>query len=92
MTNDQFQTLNRSVENLAVSVGNLAIVVGEIHTDLAALQATVHEEVLPFLRRIDDRVAVVESRWSNIEGRLSTSEVRHATLEQIVWGLYTVVP
>ncbi|MXW26292.1 MAG: hypothetical protein F4Z77_08405 [Dehalococcoidia bacterium] len=85
MTDDQFQTLNRAV-------GNLAVVVGEIHADLsdlkgtvAGLQATVHEEVLPSLRRIDDHLAVVESRWSNIEGRLATSEMRYATLEQIVY-------
>ncbi|MXX18674.1 MAG: hypothetical protein F4X03_07030 [Dehalococcoidia bacterium] len=78
MTDDQFQTLNRSV-------GNLAVVVGEMHTDLADLKATVHEEVLPFLRRIDDRLAVVEGRWSNIEGRLATSEMRYAALEQIVY-------
>lgn len=78
MTDDQFQTLNRAV-------GNLAVVVGEMHTDLAELKATIHEEVLPSLRRIDDRLAVVESRWSNIEGRLATSEMRYATLEQTVY-------
>lgn len=78
MTDDQFQTLNRAV-------GNLAVVVGEMHTDLADLKATVHEEVLPFLRRIHDRLAAVEGRWSNIEGRLATSEMRYATLEQIIY-------
>ena len=78
MTDEQFQALNRSV-------GNLAVAVGKMHTDLTDLQETVHEEVMPFLRRIDDRLAVVESRWSNIEGRLATSEMRQAAIEQIVY-------
>ena len=91
MTDEQFQALSRSF-------GNLAAAVAKMHTDLTAvkedltavkedltdLKETVHGQVVPFLRRIDGRLAVVESRWSNIEGRLATSEMRQAAIEQIV--------
>ncbi len=78
MTDDQFQALSRSVGNLAAAVANL-------HSDVTDLKNSVEQNVMPFLRRIDNRLAVVESRWSNIEGRLATSEMRQTAVEQIVY-------
>ncbi len=78
MTDDQFQALSRSV-------GNLAAVVADLHSDVTDLKNSVEQNAMPFLRRIDNRLAVVESRWSNIEGRLATSEMRQTAVEQIVY-------
>lgn len=99
MTDEQFQALNRSVGNLAAAVANLHSDVvdlkGDVTTlkgdvaalksDLSGLKVTVEEHVLPFLRRFDDRLAAVERRFSNIEGRLATSEMRQSVIEQIVY-------
>ena len=84
MTDEQFQALSRSFGNLAAAVAKMHTDLTAVKEDLTDLKKTVHEVVIPFLRRIDDRLAVVESRWSNIEGRLATSEMRQAALEQIV--------
>ena len=84
MTDEQFQALSRSFGNLAAAVAKMHTDLTAVKEDLTDLKETVHGQVMPFLRRIDDRLAVVESRWSNIEGRLATSEMRQAAIEQIV--------
>ncbi len=84
MTDEQFQALSRSFGNLAAAVAKMHTDLTAVKEDLTDLKETVHGQVVPFLRRIDDRLAVVESRWSNIEGRLATSEMRQAAIEQIV--------
>ncbi len=84
MTDEQFQALSRSFGNLAAAVAKMHTDLTAVKEDLTDLKETVHGQVVPFLRRIDGRLAVVESRWSNIEGRLATSEMRQAAIEQIV--------
>lgn len=83
VTDEQFQSLSRSVGNLAAAVaalhsdvadlkgevrgikGDVAVLkedVTGLKGDVASLKATVDHHVLPFLRRIDDRLAMVEGR------------------------------
>ncbi|MXW26913.1 MAG: hypothetical protein F4Z77_11565 [Dehalococcoidia bacterium] len=92
MTDEQFQALNRSVGNLAVAVASLHSDVAELKADVGGLKSDVaalkdwgENQVMPFLRRIDDRLAAVERRFSNIEGRIATSEMRQSVIEQIVY-------
>lgn len=92
VTDDQFATLMRAIGNLGTAMAEMQETVdglketaNRLDRRMTALEREVREEVMPFLRRIDGRLGMVEARIAAFEGRMGVMEHRQAALEQAVY-------